>query len=109
METQTLVNQAQSKDYSNFEQTAKEMLKTKVKQALSDSGYFDRLNVAQGITEVDAKDKDAKDGDKETYKEFYNGMLKKFGAKTPEELDDKQKKKFFDEIDAGWDGENEND
>jgi hypothetical protein len=41
----------------------------------------------------------------ETYKEFFNKKLKKYGVKSPAELDDDQKKKFFDEIDKEWTGE----
>jgi len=48
-------------------------------------------------------------GDKEAYQKFFNGMLKKFGVKSPAELEDDQKKKFYNEIDAGWEGDNEND
>lgn len=48
-------------------------------------------------------------GDKEAYQKFFNGMLKKFGVKSPAELEDDQKKKFYNEIDAGWEGDNESD
>ena len=46
-------------------------------------------------------------GGKEAYQKFFNSLLKKYGVKSPSELDDKQKKKFYDEIDAGWEGDNE--
>ncbi len=45
--------------------------------------------------------------EKEGYKEFFNGMLKKYGVKSPGELDDAEKKKFFDEVDSGWKGDSE--
>ncbi len=48
-------------------------------------------------------------GDKEAYQKFFNGMLKKFGVKSADELDDDKKKEFYDEIDAGWEGDNEED
>ena len=53
--------------------------------------------------------KDEATGDKEAYKKFFNAKLKKYGVKSPEELDDDEKKKFYDEIDAEWEGDNEED
>ncbi|MCK5538564.1 MAG: hypothetical protein KAI79_17195 [Bacteroidales bacterium] len=47
--------------------------------------------------------------EKETYKQYFDKKLKKYGVKSAAELDKKEKKKFFDEVDAGWEGDNEND
>lgn len=49
------------------------------------------------------------EGDKEAYQKFFQSMLKKFGVKSPSELDDDEKKKFFDAIDKGWKGDKEED
>ena len=46
-------------------------------------------------------------GGKEKYQKFVNTMLKKFGVKSPAELEGDKKKKFYDALDAGWDGDNE--
>ena len=46
-------------------------------------------------------------GDKEAYQKFFNATLKKFGVKSPAELKGEDKKKFYDAIDAGWEGDNE--
>jgi hypothetical protein len=43
----------------------------------------------------------------ETYKEFFAKKLKKYGVKSPSELSDADKKKFYDEVDAEWEGEDE--
>jgi hypothetical protein len=44
------------------------------------------------------------------YEAYFAKILKKYGAESPEDLSDDEKKKFFDEVDAGWDaGENETD
>ena len=48
-------------------------------------------------------------GDKEAYQKFFNGILAKYKVKAPSELSPEDKKKFYDEIDAGWDGDNEED
>jgi len=46
-------------------------------------------------------------GDKEAYKKFFDAALKKFKVSSPAELKGDQKKKFYDYIDAGWEGDNE--
>jgi len=42
------------------------------------------------------------EGSKEEYQKFFNAALKKFGAKSPADMDDEKKKKFFDYIDKNW-------
>ena len=46
--------------------------------------------------------------DKE-YKAFFQKTLEKYGAKSPTELSDEDKKKFYDEIDKGWKAKKETD
>ena len=41
------------------------------------------------------------------YQKYFKKMLDKFGAKTPEDLDDAKKREFYDEIDKGWESEKE--
>ena len=53
--------------------------------------------------------KDEATGDKEAYKKFFNAKLKKYGVSSPAELKGDDKKKFYDEIDAEWEGDNEED
>jgi len=50
---------------------------------------------------------EAQSGDKEAYKKFFNAALKKFKVGSPAELKGDQKKKFYDYIDANWEGDNE--
>ena len=38
----------------------------------------------------------------EEYKDFFNKLLKKYDVKSPDELSDADKKKFFDEVNKGW-------
>ena len=47
--------------------------------------------------------------EKEDYKAFFDKKLKKFGVKSPGELDKAEKKKFFNEIDKEWKGADEDD
>jgi len=37
------------------------------------------------------------------YDIYFTSMLKKYGVSSPSELSDEDKKKFFDDVDAGWD------
>ena len=53
--------------------------------------------------------KDGGTGDKEAYKKFFNAKLKKYGVTSPSQLKGDDKKKFYDEIDAEWEGDNEED
>ncbi len=46
-------------------------------------------------------------GDKEAYKKFFAGKLKKYGVGSPSELSDEDKKKFYDEIDKEWKADHE--
>ena len=43
------------------------------------------------------------------YQEFFKKKLKEHDVKSPAELDEAEKKKFFDEIDKEWKGEDESD
>ena len=49
------------------------------------------------------------EGTKEEYQKFFNDKLKKFDVKSVSELSDEDKKKFFNEIDKEWEGENDED
>ena len=53
--------------------------------------------------------KDGGTGDKEAYKKFFDAKLKKYGVTSPAQLKGDDKKKFYDEIDAEWEGDNETD
>ena len=52
------------------------------------------------------KGHDIKEGD---YEEFFQKAMKKFGIKSPAELDDDKKKRFFNYVDANYKGKNEED
>ena len=60
------------------------------------------LNFREWLRESDEK----KEG-KETYKDFFQGKLDKYKVKSPSELSDEDKKKFFDEVDSEWEDEKE--
>ena len=66
---------------------------------------------AKVMREVQKKLKDKEvseeEGDKEEYTAFVNKTLKKYGVKSPAELSPEDKKRFYDELDAGWKGDDE--
>ena len=47
------------------------------------------------------------EGSKEEYQKFFNSKLAKYKVKSPAELDDAQKKKFFNEIEKEWKADDE--
>lgn len=53
--------------------------------------------------------KEMMEGTKEEYQKFFNGKLAKWKIKSPSELSDEDKKKFYNEIDKEWEGSNEKD
>jgi len=44
-----------------------------------------------------------------SYQKFFNKKLKEAGVKSPAELSDEEKKKFFNMIDKEWKGKKEED
>ena len=56
--------------------------------------------------EMDEAEQSAK---QKKYQAFFQKALKKFGAKSPAELEDGKKKEFFDYIDANYEADNEED
>ena len=87
-------------------------LKKRLKVKPRDKKYVDRLlnyiNVKKPFWKkfYEGADKDVK-GDKEAYQKFFQGMLKKFGVKSPAELSGDKKKELYDAIDAGWKADDE--
>ena len=76
----------------------------------------EELNTSKEKVEVvETKEVDTKEvvveieGDKAEYEAFFLKKLKKYGVEEPDELSDEDKKKFFDEIDKEWEGDNEED
>ena len=58
--------------------------------------------VQKKLKEKDSEEVAEEEGDKEDYMKFFADKLKKYGVKSPAELDDEKKKKFFNEIEKDW-------
>ena len=52
-------------------------------------------------------EKEGKETKDSAYQAFFKKKLEKFGVKSASELSGDDKKKFFDEVDAEWEGEKE--
>ena len=61
--------------------------------------YLERITPGENIEE--------KKGDKEAYQKFFNSALKKFGVKSPAELEGDKKKEFYDYVDKNWTADHE--
>ena len=53
--------------------------------------------------------KEVIEGTKAEYEAFFNKKLKKYGVSSPSKLSAADKKKFYNEIDKEWEGDNEED
>ena len=62
--------------------------------------------VKAGLKDVKPQGSDIEEGD---YEAFFQKAMKKFGIKSPADLSDEEKKKFFNYVDKNYKGENEND
>ena len=58
--------------------------------------------VQKKLKEKGSEEVAEEEGDKEDYMKFFAGKLKKYGVKSPSELSDEDKKKFFNEIEKDW-------
>ena len=85
----------------------------KMRKDKSGKWYLEPMKPKAGILKKDRFLKSIKEsvneatGDKEAYQKFFNKTLKKYGVKSPSELKGDDEKKFYDEIDAGWKGDDE--
>ena len=67
---------------------------------------FEAKEVEEDETEAAAKEESEK---QKKYQAFFNKALKKYGVKSPAELDDTKKKEFFNYVDKNYEGDNEAD
>jgi hypothetical protein len=95
-----------NKDYAGFREAIIPMMKeiTDAKLAERQKEYSTQLKNRGELSEARGFS-DAQRG----YREYFNDMLKKYKVKSPNQLSDDERKKFFDEIDKGWKGKNEKD
>jgi len=104
--TVDLVKAAQDRSYIKFEDMALDALRTKVQESPVMKSYLDKLNVAQNestILEADGDNPEEEGSDlQKEYDAYFKKKLKAAGADSPADLDEEEKKKFFDSISSGW-------
>lgn len=87
----------------------------KVKKDGKELAYFDKpkLEYKKAVDFLIKSMKDLDEDEKllsekeKSYKDFFKEKLKKYSVESPAELSTEDKKKFFDEIDAEWEGKEE--
>ena len=102
MEIKDLVQMASDRKYSDFNDSAKEMLMKKVAENPKMVDLDGKLDSAHNVDSIEEAS-----GDKAAYKKFFDGKLKKFKVDSPDDLSDEDKKKFFAEIEDEWDSKDE--
>lgn len=84
----------------------------KLKKGLSDHPDVKAALKAANEEKEDDKEEEKPvkvESDKEKYQRFFQAALKKFGVKSPAELDGAKKKEFFDYVDKNYEADNEAD
>jgi len=98
-----LIKAAQNREYINFEDKALTILKTRVQENPKMNNILAKLNVAQGLTEAEGDNPEEEGSDlQKEYDAYFSKKLKAAGAESPADLDEEGKKKFFNDISAGW-------
>ena len=70
------------------------------------SRYYEVHEPGHGEDEDPFKEEE---GDKDEYTKFFNTALKKWGVSSPDELEDSDKKEFYNYVDRNWKGDTESD
>lgn len=97
-----------SKEAASPEEKAQQALKhAKEKEALKKKHdqEKEKLQAKEEVEEKVTKE----ESKKEKYQKFFQAALKKFGVKSPAELDGDKKKEFFDYVDKNYEADNEED
>ena len=67
------------------------------------------IEEAKSLDKEDDIDEAEMSAKQAAYRKVFDGAMKKFGVKSPAELEDGKKKEFFDYIDANYEADNEED
>ncbi len=105
-EKKDILGYLQSKDYAmdsdDIEEFYPELLEAYKKKAKTEEVDEEEL-------ENDKEEADEQSEKQKKYQKFFNAALKKFGVKSPAELEGEKKKEFFDYVDKHYEGDNEAD
>ena len=97
-----------NKDVAKLGATSKYLPKIQIHGTESKTKYLDiSFEALEQLAKIMMKESVVNEGSKEEYQKFFNSKLAKYKVKSPAELDDAQKKKFFNEIEKEWKSEDE--
>ncbi len=94
----------QSKDYDMDSDDIEEFFPELLEGAKAKAEDVDEEEIEDDKEEADEQSEKQK-----KYQKFFNAALKKFGVKSPAELEGEKKKEFFDYVDKNYEGDNEAD
>ena len=94
----------QSKDYDMDSDDIEEFFPELLEGAKAKAEDVDEEEIEDDKEEADVQSEKQK-----KYQAFFNKALKKFGVKSPAELEGPKKKEFFDYVDKNYEGDNEAD
>lgn len=94
----------QSKDYDMDSDDIEEFFPELLEGAKAKAEDVDEEELENDKEEADEQSEKQK-----KYQKFFNAALKKFGVKSPAELEGEKKKEFFDYVDKNYEGDNEAD
>ena len=94
----------QSKDYDMDSDDIEEFFPELLEGAKAKAEDVDEEEIEDDKEEADEQSEKQK-----KYQAFFNKALKKFGVKSPAELEGAKKKEFFDYVDKNYEGDNEAD
>ena len=75
---------------------------------IHEPGHEEEVPV-EGKSYRDGEELEADTVQEGSYEDFFKSALEKWGVSEPDQLDDEEKSKFFNYVDANWSGENETD
>jgi hypothetical protein len=75
---------------------------------IHEPGHEDDV-ASEGKSYRDGEELEADTVQEGSYEDFFKSALKKWGVSAPDDLEDDEKVKFFNYVDANWSGENESD
>lgn len=106
----TVTKEDKAEEAASPEEKAQLALKqAKEKEQLKKKQDMEKEKLAnEDVDEEEVDQKEAEDK-KAKYQKFFQAALKKFGVKSPAELEGDKKKEFFDYIDKNYEAENESD
>ena len=106
-EVKELAKSMSEKDLKDFASTKHDKLPTKIaKESTQVDGRTKAFK--QAMKRIESyKNKKKAEMEASEYEDFFRAALKKFGVKSPNELDGKKEKQFYDYVDANWKGKDE--